>query len=232
MSRRRGRRQASWWSGFGQKVAKFPKNSRKVAAIFKSRRPGAECRHRSKKRPGPAIMARKDHRRPLSANGSFGDQFEDHGRERRTRWSTLLNVRAQESTIGPGCVADGRYFAAMDPIRLPTPLFPPIRLPTPLFPRPHCFPDPIVSPTPLFPRPHCFPAVERAANREIGKSPRKAFANSHIRVECGERDGEYGCLEVDLRDCRLWYSVDRGSGKISAWRYEGRRENCWSYYGA
>ena len=75
-------------------------------------------------------------------------------------------------------------------------------------------------------------AVERAASHEIGKLAKDALGNRGIAVECAERNGEYGCLEVDLRDCRIWYSVDRESGRITAWRYAGPPEKCWTYHGA
>lgn len=75
-------------------------------------------------------------------------------------------------------------------------------------------------------------AVERAANLEVGKLAKDAFRNSRILVECAERDGQYGCLEVDLRDCRIWYAVNKETGRITGWRYAGPPEKCWTYHGA
>lgn len=75
-------------------------------------------------------------------------------------------------------------------------------------------------------------AVERAANQEIGKLAKDAFRNSRILVECTEKNGEYGCLEADLRDCRIWYAVNKETGRITGWRYAGPPEKCWTYHGA
>jgi len=74
-------------------------------------------------------------------------------------------------------------------------------------------------------------AVERAASQEIGKLAKDAFKNSRLLVECAERNGEYGCLEVDLRDCRIWYVVSKETGRITGWRYAGHPEKCWTYHG-
>ena len=72
-------------------------------------------------------------------------------------------------------------------------------------------------------------AFERYASSRVGRLPSDAFKDLHL--ECGERSGEFGCLRTDFRDCEVWYVVDQGSGRIVSWRYEGKRENCWTNSG-
>ena len=73
---------------------------------------------------------------------------------------------------------------------------------------------------------------EAALNSRVGKVFEEVFKNYKLQIECTTRDGQSGCLVIDLRACRIWYTVDSETRRISAWRYDGRPENCWKNYGA
>jgi len=73
--------------------------------------------------------------------------------------------------------------------------------------------------------------IEFQLNRDIGKLPNEAF-KSISKVECKNLNGEPGCLRVDeYYGCRIWYKLEKISGRISSWEYVGRPENCWGYHG-
>ena len=74
--------------------------------------------------------------------------------------------------------------------------------------------------------------VEGLARAQIGKTPEDAFRGSKILAGCYERAGEYGCMEIDIRDCRIWYRVDRTSNRIVTWEYAGAKEKCQTFHGA
>lgn len=67
---------------------------------------------------------------------------------------------------------------------------------------------------------------------KMGKSHLDVFTDSRVFNGCFERAGEYGCMEIDITDCRIWYKVDRGSGLIVGWEYAGPKEKCWTFPGA
>lgn len=46
-------------------------------------------------------------------------------------------------------------------------------------------------------------------------------------LDCGEKNLEYGCMYVSKSDCRIWFSVDRRSERITGWQYAGQRMDCW-----
>lgn len=67
-------------------------------------------------------------------------------------------------------------------------------------------------------------SAERAANSRIGKLPGDAFNN--VRgVQCNQDQ----CTRIDDRGCQISYSIDKESGRISAWRYVGDPKPCWRY---
>ena len=72
-------------------------------------------------------------------------------------------------------------------------------------------------------------AVEREAGRMVGRKPSVAFGDKRPPVVCETRNGEYGCLLVDRRGCRLWFGVDRDADRVTNWRYDGEPEKCWTY---
>ena len=73
--------------------------------------------------------------------------------------------------------------------------------------------------------------MEFQLSRDVGKLPGDAFRNI-LAIECKDRNGEAGCLRVDTYyDCRIWYTLDKQTGRISGWEYASRPENCWGYHG-
>jgi len=72
-------------------------------------------------------------------------------------------------------------------------------------------------------------AVERTANRAIGKSPQEAFRDFRD-VKCYAEGGEEGCLAIDGRGCRLWYSIDNQTRRITGWKYAGSPDQCWAFW--
>lgn len=75
-------------------------------------------------------------------------------------------------------------------------------------------------------------AVEDMARAKLGKLHLDVFRDSKVFSGCYERAGEYGCMEIDITDCRIWYKVDRSSGLVVGWEYAGPREKCWTFHGA
>ena len=71
-------------------------------------------------------------------------------------------------------------------------------------------------------------ALERSANGKIGETPEIAFRDLK-NVECRVVNGEKGCLLSDRRDCRLWFTVDEQTGRITSWRYADQPEKCWTF---
>lgn len=74
--------------------------------------------------------------------------------------------------------------------------------------------------------------IEGILDRTIGLVASKHFGDSprgDPGVTCGEEVGEYGCLVVNRTGCRVWFSVDKQTDRITGWRYVGMPDICWRY---
>lgn len=66
--------------------------------------------------------------------------------------------------------------------------------------------------------------LERQLDRMIGNIASRELQGEN--VSCIERNLGCGCMYVS-ENCRIWFTVDQQTERITEWQYAGQPEDCW-----